>query len=274
MGDRLKDKVAIVVGAGSIPGPPDRPPIGNGKASALLYAREGAAVMAVDIDLRLAEETKEMIEAEGGRCAAFEADISSAPDCRAMAAECVKTYGRVDVLHNNVGIGARKPGGILEADEEDWDRVLNVNLKGIFHTCRAVAPQMLKQGGGSILNISSVGAVLHVYPPLFIYTVSKAAVNTLTRCLALELADKGVRVNCLMPGMIDSPVIYKEILGLYDGDIEKMRRDRRQKVPLKRMGEPWDIARAAVFLATDEAKYITGQVIAVDGGLVLTTGAT
>jgi NAD(P)-dependent dehydrogenase (short-subunit alcohol dehydrogenase family) len=269
MGDRLKGKVAIVTGAGAVIGAPDRPPVGNGRAAAMVFAKEGAALLAVDTHAESAEETRRMIEKEGGRCSVFLGDISRAADCKAMAENCVKAYGRIDILHNNVGIGPRNASGILESDEADWDRVMNVNVKGLYHTCRAVLPQMLKQGSGSILNISSVGAVLHAYPKLFIYTISKSAVNTFTRCLAAEFAPKGIRVNCIMPGMIDSPPIYKEILPLYGGDIEKMRKDRNERVPMKHMGEPWDIAYASLFLVSDEAKYITGQVLSVDGGLLL-----
>ena len=170
----LKGKVAIVMGAGAVPGPPDRPPIGNGRAAAIVYAKEGASIMAVDIDLEKAIETKKMIEEEGGTCSVFQADISQADDCQALAEQCLKDFARIDILHNNVGIGARKPGGIFEADEHDWDKVMDVNVKGMFHTCRAVIPQMLKQGGGSIINISSVGSVLHAYPALFIYVIDVA----------------------------------------------------------------------------------------------------
>jgi NAD(P)-dependent dehydrogenase (short-subunit alcohol dehydrogenase family) len=146
---------------------------------------------------------------------------------------------------------------------------MNNNLKGMFNTCRAVLPQMIKQRSGAILNISSVAAVRSAVPVLFIYSISKAGVNSLTRCLAYEMAEKGIRVNCIMPGMIDSPLIYKEIIKLYDGELEKMRRDRNERIPMKRMGEPWDIAQASLFLVSDKAKYITGQVISVDGGLML-----
>lgn len=271
MGKRLKGKVAIVTGAGSVPGPADREPVGNGKASAIVYAREGAAVFAVDLDIEAARDAQRMIEAEGGTCTPFRADVSKADDCRSMADACVETYGAIDIMHNNVGIGSRNPGGILEVEDEDWDLVMNVNVKSMFHTSRAVIPHMLKQGGGSILNISSVGAVLHAYPKLFIYTISKAAVNTFTKCLAYEMAEKGIRVNCIMPGMIDSPIIYKEILKLYD-NIEQMREDRNARIPMKHMGEPWDIAQTALFLASDEAKYITGQILAVDGGILLSGG--
>jgi NAD(P)-dependent dehydrogenase (short-subunit alcohol dehydrogenase family) len=267
MGDRLKGKVAIVTGAGCLPNAADREPIGNGKAAAILYAEEGAHIVAVDIRREAAEDTRKRIEAEGGVCSVFEADVSQARDCNAMAAYCLKTYGRIDILHNNVGIMPPKPGGILDLDDENWDLVMNVNLRSIFHTSRAVIPQMLKQGGGCILNISSIAAVRVGNPQTFIYTVSKAAVNQLTRCLAIEFADKGIRVNCIMPGMIDSPTIYHSLPRFYGGDIDKMRKDRDERIPMKRMGVPWDIARASLFLVSDEAAYITGQLLGVDGGL-------
>jgi NAD(P)-dependent dehydrogenase (short-subunit alcohol dehydrogenase family) len=269
MGDRLRGKVAIVIGAGSVIGPPDRPPIGNGRAAAMVYAREGAAVMAMDMNEEAAEETRRMIEEEGGTCSAFQGDISRAQDCRAMAEQCRKTYGRIDILHNNVGMGIPKPGGILEVDEENWDLIMNVNLKGMFLSCQAVLPQMIEQGGGSILNISSVGAVRHGVHALMVYSVSKAGVNALTRCLASEMAEKNIRVNGIMIGLIDSPLVYKEIAELYEGDLERMRSDRSERVPMKRMGEPWDVAYASLFLVSDEAKYITGQILTVDGGITV-----
>lgn len=269
MGSLLKGKVAIVTGAGSTIGVPDRPPIGNGRASAIVYAREGASVMAVDILPEAAEETKRMIEKEGGICLSFQGDITRSGDCLAMVEQCLKAFGRIDILHNNVGIGLPKKGGSLEVDEENWDQVMNINLKGMFLSCRAVIPQMVKQGKGSILNISSLAAIKHSVPELFVYSIAKAGVNTLTRCLASEFADKGIRVNGIMVGLIDSPLIYKEILELYGGDLEKMRKDRSQRVPMKRMGEPWDIAYASLFLVSDQAKYITGQILSVDGGLSL-----
>jgi NAD(P)-dependent dehydrogenase (short-subunit alcohol dehydrogenase family) len=272
MGDRLKGKVAIITGAGSVSGAPDREPIGNGRAAAIVYAREGAAVLAVDVHAGMAEETQRMIDKEGGVCSAFQADVSKAEDCGRMVEHCLKTHGKIDILHNNVGIGPRNASGLLGATEDDWDLVMNVNLKSIFHSCRAVIPHMMKQGSGSILNISSVASLLHGYPNLFIYSISKAAVNTFTRSLASEFADKKIRVNCIMPGAIDSPVIYKDILPLYGGDIEKMRKDRNDSVPMKHMGEPWDTAYASLFLVSDEAQYITGQILAVDGGLLLNSG--
>lgn len=269
MGDSLKGKAAIVIGAGSTIGAADREPVGNGRAAAIVYAREGAAVIAADIDVEAAQETERMIKAEGGICSACRVDITRAQECRTAAEHCLNTYGRIDILHNNVGFGLPKAGGILACSEADWDLIMNTNLKGMFNTCRAVLPQMIKQGSGAILNISSVAAVRSSVPALFIYSISKAGVNSLTRCLAYEMADKGIRVNCIMPGLIDSPLIYKEIIELYNGDLERMRRDRNEQIPMKRMGEPWDIAQAALFLVSDKAKYITGQVIAVDGGMML-----
>lgn len=267
MGDRLKGRVAIVTGAGCLPAPADRESIGNGKAAAILYAAEGARIVAVDLNREAAEETKRTIEAEGGGCTVFQGDVSRAQDCRAMAKHCLEIYGRIDILHNNVGIQPPKPSGILELEEESWDLVMDVNLKSIFLTARAVIPQMLKQGRGCILNTSSLGAVQHRNPKTFVYGVSKAAVNALTRCMAVEFADKGIRVNAILPGMIDSPTIYHSLPQFYDGDVEKMRADRNRRVPMKRMGVPWDVARAALFLVSDDASYITGQLLGVDGGL-------
>ena len=272
MGNRLKEKIVIVTGAGSVLGAPDRPPIGNGRAAALVYAREGAALVVTDLNAGAAEETKRMIKEEGGICSAFQADVTRTDDCVAMAEYCVKTYGRIDILHNNVGIALMNSGGILDVDEEEWERVMDVNVKGMFHACRAVLPNMLKNGSGSILNISSLAAVKHDIPQMFVYSISKAAVNSFTRCLAFQFADKGIRVNAIMPGAIDSPMIYKELIQIYQGDLERMRKDRNGRVPMKRQGEPWDVAYAALFLVSDEAKFITGQVIAVDGGSMLGVG--
>lgn len=271
MGEKLKGKVAIVTGAGSVKGAPDRPPIGNGKAAAIVYAREGAAVVAVDISSEAAEETKRTIADEGGECSAYSGDVTRADDCRAMAEECMKRYGRIDILHNNVGTGGKKAGGILDVDEGDWDALMNLNLKSMFHTCRAILPYMVNQGAGSIINISSMAAIDHSIPSLFLYTVSKAGVNSLTRCLARQFADKGIRVNGIMPGLIDSPMVYHQEsqAPVWETDIEKMRQARNEKAPMKRMGDPWDVAYTALFLVSDEAKYITGQIVAVDGGLTL-----
>lgn len=260
MQNRLKGKVAIVAGAGSTGGDG----LGNGKASAVVYAREGASVMLVDLNLEAAEKTRKMIEQEGGTCFAFQANVSQRSDCEAMVRECLNRYGQIDVLHNNVGVEPKTFGGVLDTDDAEWDRVINVNLKSVFITSSVVLPSMLERGSGSILNISSVSAE-RLSLGLFLYCISKAGVNTLTKAMALDYADKGIRVNAIMPGLMDTPMVerHKEF---YGGDREKMRQLRNERAPMKRMGEAWDVANAALFLVSDEAKYITGQVLAVDGG--------
>jgi NAD(P)-dependent dehydrogenase (short-subunit alcohol dehydrogenase family) len=160
--------------------------------------------------LTAAEETKQWIEEEGGTCSAFQMDVTRSQDCQAMSEHCLKTYGQIDILHNNVGILPPRMDPILEADEENWDLMMNVNLKSLFHTCRAVLPHMLKQGSGVILNISSVAAVKYHGPGFFSYSISKAGVNSFTHCLAYDLAEKGIRVNCIMPGGIDSPTVFQK----------------------------------------------------------------
>ena len=210
-----------------------------------------------------------MIEAEHGVCRTFKADVTRVDDCQAMADYCIKTWGRIDILHNNVGIVGNMtahPGQslILATTDEEWDMVMNVNLKGIFHTCRAVLPQMLKQGSGCIVNTSSTAAMVTMM--FSTYMLSKAGVNTFTRQLAGELASKGIRVNCIMPGLMDTPTVYQTQLDMFGGDIEKLRKFRNENSPTKHMGEPWDIAYAALYLASDEAKYISGQILSVNGG--------
>lgn len=198
MGERLKDKVAIVTGAGSI-----LAGMGNGKATAIVFAREGAKVMAVDYNLEAAVETKRMIDQEGGECITFKADVSRASDCQSMVETCIQTFGKVDILHNNVGISLW--GGAVETSEEDWDRVIDVNLKSMFLTCKYVLPYMEKQGSGSIINVASVAGIRTGPCPGVAYAASKAGAIALTGEVAIQYAPKGIRVNAILPGLMETP---------------------------------------------------------------------
>ncbi len=263
MGDRLKDKVAIVVGAGSTPGDT----MGNGRAAAIVFAREGAKVMLVDRRLDSAEETRSMIEAEGGESFAFEADVTISENCKRMADACVEKYGGIDILHNNVGIG--EGGGPVELSEEDWDKVFGVNLKSVYLALKHVLPYMEKRGSGAIINISSVAAIRYAPYPMLPYSASKSGLNGLTRSVAMQYAHQGIRCNCIMPGLINTPMAIEGIAVRLGVEKKDLIAARDAAVPMGRMGEAWDIANTALFLASDEAKYITGVCIPVDGGLCL-----
>ncbi len=259
MPDRLKDKVAIVTGAGSI-----GPGWGNGKATAVLFAREGAKVFAVDRNLPAAVEARDIIEGEGGDCIAFEADVARSADVEAMVAACLDAYGRIDILHNNVGIGSL--GGPVELSEEEWDRVHAVNVKSIFLTAKSVLPVMERQGNGSIINISSVGGIRWIGIPYIAYASSKAAVLQVTQSVAVQFAGKGIRCNAILPGLINTPMVRASLMEHY-GDIDKLNAERDRMSPTGKMGEAWDVAYAALYLASDESKYVNGIQLIVDGGL-------
>ncbi len=264
MGERLKNRVAIVTGAGSI-----GPGMGNGKATAIVFAREGAKVMAVDYNLEAAEETKRLIDAEGGECTVFKADVSKANDCQSMIETCVRTFGRVDILHNNVGIG--QWGGPVETSEETWDKTMTVNVKSMFLTCKYVIPYMEKQGSGAIINIASIGAIRSTLPNIA-YAASKAAIIALTRDVALQYAAKGIRVNVILPGLMKTPQAeFYNKDAWAGGNVAEMWKRRDAMSPTGKQGEGWDTAYAALFLASDEAKYMTGTTLLVDGGLSGTT---
>ena len=263
MGERLKDKVALVSGAGSV-----GPGWGNGKAAAVLFAREGACVFCADIRGEAAEETRDIIRAEGGAAEAWQCDVSQAAEVEAMVAGCMAQYGRIDVLHNNVGILA--VGGPVETSEADWDRVHAVNLKSMFLACKHVLPVMEQQGSGSIVNISSVAGLRHLGVPYVAYNTSKAAVSHFTRMVAAQYAPKGIRCNSVAPGFMRTPMVEKSLADHYaDGDIDEMFRLRAAQVPMGRGGDAWDVAYASLYLASDEAKYVTGAEIVVDGGLTV-----
>ncbi|MAE66297.1 MAG: 3-oxoacyl-ACP reductase [Phycisphaeraceae bacterium] len=263
---RLENKVAIVTGAGS-----SGPGWGNGKAAAVLFAREGASVLAVDVNEEAAAETASIIASEGGRCTVRIVDVTRADDVEAMAAACVDVYGRIDILHNNVGIIGL--GGPVETSEQEWDRVNDVNLKSMFLTCKAVLPRMAAQGGGAIVNISSVAGIRHLGVDYVSYSVTKGAIIPFTRSVAMQYADRGIRANAILPGFMNTPMIVEPLRDAYGaGDVDRMIAVRDAMCPMGKMGDAWDVAYAALFLASDEAKYITGAELVVDGGLTCKTG--
>lgn len=266
MATRLAGKAGIVVGAGQTPGET----IGNGRAAAIVFAREGAQVVLVDRRVSSAEETATMIRAEGGTAVCIEGDWTSRADCVAYANACVETFGRVDFLHNNVGIGTGDAGP-LSLDEETFDRILNVNLKGCLLSCQAILPIMRQQGSGSIVNVSSLAAVAST--PLTAYKISKAGMNALGQSLALANAAHGIRVNTIMPGLMDTPMAIEGMVQAQGLSREEVRERRDRAVPLRRkMGSGWDIAYASLFLHSDEAAFITGVVLPVDGGQAARVG--
>ena len=256
----MKDKVVIVVGAGA-----SGPGWGNGKAAAVLYAREGARVFAVDHRIEAAEETVDLIRGEGNEAAAFRADVSSSADLKAMADACVARHGRIDVLHNNVGIV--EVGGPVETSEESWNRVIAVNQTGVFLSCKHVLPHMIDRQSGAIVNIGSVAGLRWIGFPYLAYSAAKAALIAMTGNVAVQYAAQGIRANCVVPGLMNTPLIREPLKTTYGGDIESMIEQRDRLSPTGKMGDAWDTAYAALFLASDEARYITGTHLIVDGGL-------
>lgn len=261
MTGRLEDKVALVTGAGSA-----GPGWGNGKAAAALFAREGAKILAVDINEAAVQETHEIITQEGGDCTAHVANVADGDAVAAMVAACVEAYGGVDILHNNVGIV--EVGGPVEISEESWDRVMDVNVKSMFLTCKHVLPVMEAQGRGAIVNLSSLAGIRWSGIPYVAYSTSKAAVLQFTQSVAMQYAAKGIRANAILPGLMNTPMIVDPLKDAYaDGDVDRMIALRDAQCPTGRMGDAWDVAYAALYLASDEAKYVTGTGLVVDGGL-------
>jgi len=255
---RLKGKVAIVAGGGA-----SGSVLGNGQATAILFAREGARVLVADAMLERAQATVDLIAKEGGTACALRVDVSKAADCKAMVQAAVERYGRLDVLDNNVGISVR--ADVLEVKEEDWDRVMAVNVKSIMLAAKYAIPEMKKAGGGSIINISSVaGLRANQSTP---YTTSKAAIVGLTRSMAGDHGRDGIRVNCILPGLIYGPMTAPRM-------DEEIRRKRREAGALGTEGTGWDIGWAAVFLASDESRWITGVALPVDAGFLVMSPTT
>ena len=268
MAARLAGKIAILFGAGQVDC--DHDIWGNGRATAVAYAREGARVVAVDIDQKAVEHTRSCVAKEGHECVAQVADVTRHAEVDAVVEQTMKQFGRIDILHNNVGINQK--GGPVEVSEENWDRVMQTNVKSLLITCKCVLPIMKRQGSGAIINIGSIAGIRGTGQAFIAYATSKAAVSHFTRVVALEYAEFGVRANTILPGLMDTPRIYGFGTDYYSS-IEVMRKQRGAHVPMKRMGDAWDIANAAVFLASDEARYITAVELCVDGGLTARVGA-
>lgn len=257
---RVADKVAVVVGAGQTPGDT----IGNGRAISLLLAREGATVVAVDLAEDSALETAEMIRSEGGTAHVLQADVTSAADCARVAEAVVEAHGRIDILVNNVGIGTGDSTPFALA-EDAWDRIHEVNLKGMWLMCKSVLPKMQQQRSGAVVNVSSAASVCAT--PFLAYKTSKAGVNALTHQLAMAMAPFGVRVNAVLPGLLDTPMAISTMVDATGIDPGALRKARDSLVPLGgKQGTAWDTAHAVLYLASDEAKFVTGVCLPVDGG--------
>jgi len=265
--DRLRGKVALVIGGGSI-----GEGWGNGKAAAFVYAREGARVAVVDLRLEAAEETVGLIKAAGGEAVALAGDVTREEDVARIVDDTITQFGRIDVLHNNVGgSGTGKHLGNITL--EDWNVTIARNLTSTMLTCRAVVPHMEAQGGGSIINISSISSVRYLNVPTTVYSTAKGALNEFTRNISAHYAPKGIRANCVLPGYIDTPFINRKVGGRPNYELKGFKSAddyataRNALIPMRRMGTGFDVAYAALFFASDESAYVTGQMLVVDGGV-------
>ncbi len=265
---RLKDRIAIVVGAGQSPGEG----VGNGRATALTFAREGAKVLCVDHNLKSAEETVALIGQNQGTAVAFRADVTRDAELKAMVADAHARWGRIDILHNNVGVSIS--GGdaeLLEITEEAYDRCMAVNLKSVILACKHVIPIMREQKSGAIVNISSMAAITTY--PYVAYKASKSAMIAFTEQLAYQNARYGIRANVILPGLMNTPMAVDTRAREFKKTRAQVEAERDAKVPLRgKMGTGWDVANAALFLASDEANFITGVTLPVDGGASVQTG--
>lgn len=265
---RLLDKTALVVGGGQTPGES----VGNGRATALVFGREGANVLVADRNLNSAQETADEIVAEGGRASAMLVDVTDEDSIKAMVAEAVARLGRIDILHNNVGVSlAGGDAVITEIDMDAFARVTTINLQGMVATCKHVLPIMRAQGGGVIISIGSLASQIDY--PYIAYKTSKAGVVAMTENIAIRHAEFGIRANVILPGLMETPMAIENRVGLGGVSRNDVIEGRNQHVPLRRkMGTGWDVAHAALFLASDEAAFITGVSLPVDGGQSLAVG--
>lgn len=257
-------KIAVVAGCGSI-----GPGWGIGKAVAALLARQGAQVVGGDLRMEAAEETRAAIASRGGKCEALELDVTDADSVRTFAEKVVARFGRIDVLINNVG--QSEPGGPVDLAPDVWQRQLAVNVTGAYLLCRAFLPNMLAGGRGAIVNVSSVAATRYIGKPQIGYAAAKAALQQFSKTAAVMCARQGVRINCVVPGLIDTPLMARLAQKYAGGRLEEFADRRRAQTPMGRMGSAWEVAHAALFLASDEARYITATELVVDGGFTAWT---
>ena len=261
---RLDGKVALVTGCGT-----KGDGWGNGKAIAVLLARQGATVYGCDLDLEAAQATARIIEEEGGTAHVQTADVTRAAEVKALVQACIDRYGRIDILVNNVG--RSEPGDPVTMAEEVWDEQMVVNLKSAFLCCKEVLPVMERQGSGSVINVSSIAGLRYVGKPQVAYAAAKAALMQMTATTAVLYAPHGIRLNSVVPGLVFTPLVSRLADKYAKGDFEGFVAHRHQQVPMGRMGDAWDVANAALFLAADESKYITAQQLVVDGGITAAT---
>jgi len=248
----LDGRVALVTGGGS----------GIGRASSLAYARDGAKVVIVDVNVEGGEETVQSIKEAGGEAILVHADVSKAVEVQQMVDRTVEAYGRLDCAFNNAGVSGRSRGTMVDHSEEEWDRVIGTNLKGVWLCMKAQIPQMLKQGGGAIVNNASVAGLVGIRRTSA-YVAAKHGVVGLTKAAALEYAESGIRVNAVCPGYINTPLVRS----VFD-QLEGMEEEVIARHPLGRLGEPHEIAEAVVWLSSDAASFVTGHTMTVDGGYV------
>lgn len=260
----LNGKVALVMGCGSVGAG-----WGNGRATAVLLARQGAAVFGTDLMLENALVTQQAIAREKGIAHVVACDSTDSAAVERVIADCMARHGRIDILVNNVGLS--QPGGPVEMSEETWDEQLQVNLKGAFLTCKHVLPIMKRQGNGSVINVSSVAGLRYIGKPQVAYAAAKAALMQFTRTTAVIHAPDGIRLNCVVPGLMHTPLIENLARKYADGDTSGFIAHRNEQPPMKRMGDGWDTAHAILFLAADESRYITATEIVVDGGFIAAT---
>jgi NAD(P)-dependent dehydrogenase (short-subunit alcohol dehydrogenase family) len=262
MAGRLAGKVALVTGAGSV-----GPGWGNGRAAAVLFAREGASVVVADRNRGAAEDTAQLIGEEKGKAIVLEVDVTELASVTAMADVALEKFGRIDVLLNNVGSSIA--GGPVEMSVDDFRDQIDINLTSVFITTKVLLPAMVRQGAGAIVNVGSIGGLRHLGHDHVGYSAGKAALVQFTRQIAVRYARDGIRCNTVVPGMIDTPLLEHRVSRQKGrADLATLRAEAATRVPLGRRGDAWDVAYAALFLASDEAKYVTGTEILVDGGLM------